>query len=231
MFRHLGFKNAVFEKDNVVSSSTGSKGDYIFKENNENKVEIISIMFEMKNESDTTTTKNKNEHFYKELDKDRNEKGCEYAILVSLLEQDNELFNSGIVDVSHKFPKMYVIRPQFFIPMITLLRNAALKSMEYKNQLALIKNQNIEVGKFESELNNFKITFGKSVKLWDDQTDKALKQIDSSIKAMENVRDNLLKAKNNLKIANSKSEDLSIKKLTKGNPTMIAKFNELREQD
>ena len=188
-------------------------------------------MFEMKNESDTTTTKNKNEHFYKELDKDRNEKGCEYAILVSLLEQDNELFNSGIVDVSHKFPKMYVIRPQFFIPMITLLRNAALKSMEYKNQLALIKNQNIEVGKFESELNNFKITFGKSVKLWDDQTDKALKQIDSSIKAMENVRDNLLKAKNNLKIANNKSEDLSIKKLTKGNPTMIAKFNELREQD
>ena len=230
-FRHLGFKNAVFEKDNVVSSSTGSKGDYIFKENNENKVEIVSIMFEMKNESDTTTTKNKNEHFYKELDKDRNEKGCEYAILVSLLEQDNELFNSGIVDVSHKFPKMYVIRPQFFIPMITLLRNAALKSMEYKNQLALIQNQNIEVGKFESELNDFKIKFGRSVKLWDDQTDKALKQIDSSIKAMENVRDNLLKAKNNLKIANSKSEDLSIKKLTKGNPTMIAKFNELREQD
>ena len=225
--RSVGFQNAYFEKDNEASS--GSKGDYIFKENDENNIEIVSIMFEMKNESDATATKTKNEHFYKELDKDRNEKGCEYAVLVSLLEQDNELFNSGIVDVSHKHQKMYVIRPQFFIPIITLLRNAAIKSLGYKNELALIKEQNIDINNFESDLNNFKESFGKSIKLWDDQSEVALKQIETSIKAMQNVRDNIVKAKNNLMHANKKATDVTIKKLTKKNLTMEAKFMELKD--
>ena len=226
--RSLGFQKSYFKKDNDASS--GSKGDYIFKDYDENGIEIISIMFEMKNETDTTATKKKNEDFYKELDKDRNEKNCEYAVLVSLLEQNNELFNSGIVDVSHEFQKMYVIRPQFFIPMITLLRNAALNSLGYKNELALIKEQNIDINNFEADLNNFKTTFGKSVILWDKQSENAIKQIDKSIEAMNKIKNELLNAKTKLKHANTKASAMSIKKLTSKNPTMKNRFKELNKE-
>ncbi len=223
--RSTGFKNAYFEKDNDARS--GSKGDYIFREFDENKTEFISIMFEMKNEMETTVTKHKNEDFLKELDKDRREKGCEYAVLVSLLESDSELYNTGIVDVSHKYPKMYVIRPQFFIPMITLLRNAALSSLEYRNELALVRSQNIDIAHFEEDMNDFKEKFGRNYRLASEKFKKAIEEIDKTIDHLQKTKDALLSSENNLRLANNKVEDLSIKKLTANNPTMRAKFEEL----
>lgn len=223
--RATGFKNAYFEKDNDARS--GSKGDYIYREVDENGVEIISIMFEMKNEMDTTATKHKNADFFKELDKDRNEKNCEYAILVSLLETDNELYNSGIVDVSYKYDKMYVIRPQFFIPMITLLRNAALNSLKFKQELVEIKNQNIDITNFEQNLMDFKDSFSKNYQHAHDRFIDAIAEIDKSIDHLQKIKENLTKSDNHLRLANNKVEDVSIKKLTKGNPTMQAKFAEL----
>lgn len=228
--RATGFKNAYFEKDNEVSKS-GSKGDYIFKETDENGTEIISIMFEMKNENETTATKHKNEDFLKELDKDRKEKGCEYAVLVSLLEADNELYNTGIVDVSHRFPKMYVIRPQFFIPMITLLRNAALNSLDYKNELAIIRNQNIDITHFEEDMNAFKDAFNRNYELASRKFTTAIDEIDKTIAHLQKTKDALLSSENNLRLANNKAEDLTIKKLTKGNPTMAQKFDELKHKN
>lgn len=224
--RATAFQNAYFEKDNDASS--GSKGDYIYKESDQNGNEIISIMFEMKNEDDQTATKKKNEDFLKELDKDRNQKSCEYAVLVSLLEADNELYNTGIVDVSHKFKKMYVIRPQFFIPMITLLRNAALNSMQYKSELADIKAQNIDVTHFEDDINEFKLSFSKKTELAFDQFTKAITEIDKSIERLSKVKEGLMKSGNNLRLANNKATDLTIKRLTRNNPTMKAKFDELK---
>lgn len=226
--RATGFKNAYFEKDNDARS--GSKGDYIYRELDENGVEIISIMFEMKNEMDTTATKHKNEDFFKELDKDRNEKKCEYAVLVTLLEADSDLYNSGIVDVSHKYDKMYVVRPQFFIPMITLLRNAALNSLKYKQELVEIKNQNIDITNFEQNLMDFKESFSKNYQHAHDRFNDAIAEIDKSIAHLQKIKDNLTKSDNHLRIANNKIEDVSIKKLTKGNPTMQAKFAELENQ-
>jgi hypothetical protein len=223
--RSAAFPKAYFEKDN--DAKTGSKGDYIFKDFSVEGVEFISIMFEMKNESDTTATKKKNEDFLKELDKDRTEKGCEYAVLVSLLEPESDLYNNGIVDVSHKFPKMYVVRPQFFIPLITLLRNAAQKTIETKNELAMIKAQNIDVANFEEELKDFQESFGRNYRLAADRFKDAITEIDKSINALQKTKDNLLKSENNLRIANDKANDLSIKKLTKDNPTMKKKFDEL----
>ncbi len=223
--RSAGFQKAYFEKDNNARS--GSKGDYIFKESTANGVEFISIMFEMKNEMDTTATKKKNEDFLKELDKDRNEKNCEYAVLVSLLESDNEYYNSGIVDMSHKYPKMYVVRPQFFIPIITLLRNAALNSVEYKEQLAEVKNQNIDISKFESDMVDFKDKFSRNYELASKKFQIAIKEIDETIKHLEKTKEALLSSENNLRLANDKAQDLSIKKLTKNNPTMAKKFAEL----
>ena len=223
--RAAAFPRAYFEKDN--DAKTGSKGDYIFKDFSDEGVEFISVMFEMKNESDTTATKKKNEDFLKELDKDRNEKGCEYAVLVSLLEPESDLYNNGIVDVSHKFPKMYVVRPQFFIPLITLLRNAAQKTIETKNELAMIKAQNIDVANFEEELKDFQESFGRNYRLAADRFKDAITEIDKSINALQKTKDNLLKSENNLRIANDKANDLSIKKLTKDNPTMKKKFDEL----
>lgn len=223
--RAAAFPNAYFEKDN--DAKTGSKGDYIFKDKDSSGVEIVSIMFEMKNEADTTATKKKNEDFFKELDKDRNEKGCEYAVLVSLLEIENELYNNGIVDVSHRYPKMYVIRPQFFIPIITLLRNANLNALAYKTELARVKEQNIDITNFEEELENFKSLFGKNYELASRKFEEAIKAIDASIKQMENVKTALLGSERNLRLANDKAQDVTIKKLTKGNPTMKAKFEEL----
>ena len=223
--RSTAFPQAYFEKDN--DARTGSKGDYIFKDIDTNGTEIVSIMFEMKNENDTTTTKKRNEDFFKELDKDRNEKGCEYAILVSLLESDNELYNSGIVDVSYRYPKMYVIRPQFFIPIITLLRNAAMKSLEYKNELAIVKAQNIDVTNFEEKLETFKNGFERNYNLASDQFTKAIAEIDKSIANLQKTKDFLLKSENNLRLANDKAQDVTIKKLTYKNPTMKAKFDEL----
>lgn len=225
--RATGFKNAYFEKDNDAKS--GSKGDYIYRESDENGVEIISIMFEMKNEMDTTTTKHKNADFFKELDKDRNEKNCEYAILVSLLETDNELYNSGIVDVSYKYNKMYVIRPQFFIPMITLLRNAALNSLKYKQELLQVRNQNIDITNFEQNLLDFKDSFSKNYQHAHDRFIDAIKEIDNSIDHLQKIKENLTKSDNHLRSANNKIEGVSIKKLTKGNPTMQAKFAELNK--
>lgn len=222
--RATGFKNAYFEKDNDAKS--GSKGDYIYRESDENGVEIISIMFEMKNEMDTTTTKHKNADFFKELDKDRNEKNCEYAILVSLLETDNELYNSGIVDVSYKYNKMYVIRPQFFIPMITLLRNAALNSLKYKQELLQVRNQNIDITNFEQNLLDFKDSFSKNYQHAHDRFIDAIKEIDNSIDHLQKIKENLTKSDNHLRSANNKIEGVSIKKLTKRNPTMQAKFAE-----
>ena len=222
-FRSTGFQSAFFEKDN--DSRSGSKGDYIFKDY-QNEIEVISIMFEMKNENDTTATKRKNEDFLKELDKDRNEKKCEYAVLVSLLETDNDLYNNGIVDVSHKFPKMYVIRPQFFIPIITLLRNAARNSLKYKFELDLVKKQNIDVTNFESSLEEFKTSFGRNYELASRKFSTAIEQIDKSINHLQKTKDALLSADNNYRIANNKAQDVTIKKLTKNNPTMAKKFEE-----
>jgi hypothetical protein len=223
--RSAAFPKAYFEKDN--DASTGSKGDFIFKDFTDSQVEYVSIMFEMKNEADATKTKQKNEDFFKELDKDRNEKGCEYAILVSLLEPESELYNQGIVDVSHKYPKMYVIRPQFFIPMITLLRNAAMKSIEFKNELAVIKAQNIDITTFEEDLDAFKTGFGKNYKLASDKFKKAIDDIDAAIKSLEKTKEDLLGSEKNLRIANEKLDGVTVKKLTKNNPTMKAKFDEL----
>ena len=223
--RATAFPKAYFEKDN--DAKTGSKGDYIFKDLDDAGLEIVSVMFEMKNESDQTATKKKNEDFLKELDKDRNEKGCEYAVMVSLLEPDSELYNSGIVDVSHRYPKMYVIRPQFFIPIITLLRNAANKSMQYKSELALVKAQNLDITKFEVQLDDFKTTFGRNWRLASEGFEEAVKRIDEAIKDLEKTKEALFKSANNLRMANDKAEDLTIKKLTRGNPTMAAKFESL----
>ena len=225
--RATAFPKVYFEKDN--DSRSGSKGDYIFRDSDEAGTEIVSIMFEMKNESDQTATKKKNEDFFRELDKDRNEKNCEYAVLVSLLEPDSELYNTGIVDVSHRFPKMYVVRPQFFIPIITLLRNAAMNSMQYKSELALVKAQNIDVTNFESELDSFKISFGKNFEIASKRFHTAIEEIDKSIKHLENTKIALLSTDKNLRIANDKAQDVTIKKLTKGNPTMAAMFSDLKK--
>ena len=227
--RATAFQNAYFEKDN--DARTGSKGDYIFRETTTDGIEFISIMFEMKNEMDTTATKHKNEDFLKELDKDRQEKNCEYAVLVSLLEADNELYNTGIVDMSHKYPKMYVIRPQFFISMITLLRNAALNSVQYRRQLSDYKNQNIDISHFEEDMNDFKEKFGRNYQLASDKFKKAIEEIDKTIKSLQKMKDNLLSSENYLRLANNDTEDLSIKKLTRGNPTMKEKFEEARRMD
>ena len=224
--RATSFPSAYFEKDNDVR--TGSKADYIFRDSDSSGVEIISIAFEMKNESETTATKKKNEDFFKELDKDRNEKNCEYAILVSMLEADNELYNSGIVDVSYRYPKMYVIRPQFFIPMITLLRNAALAALQYKAELALVRAQNIDVTNFESELETFKSGFQMNYGRASKNFQEAIKSIDSSMAQLQKTKDALLKTENNLRIANNKLQDVTIKKLTKGNATMADKFQDLK---
>lgn len=224
--RATGFQNAYFEKDN--DARTGSKGDYIFKESTADGIEFISIMFEMKNEMDTTATKKKNEDFFKELDKDRREKNCEYAVLVSLLESDNELYNSGIVDVSYKYEKMYVIRPQFFIPMITLLRNAAFNSIRYRQELALVRSQNIDITHFEEDMNDFKDKFSRNYRLASEKFKKAIDEIDKTISHLQKTKDALLSSENNLRLANNKAEELSIKKLTRNNPTMAAKFAELK---
>ncbi|MCR5505453.1 MAG: DUF2130 domain-containing protein [Bacilli bacterium] len=227
--RMTAFPNAYFEKDNEVSAS-GSKGDFIFKEEQDG-AELISIMFEMKNENDTTATKHKNEDFFKELDKDRNEKGCEYAILVSMLEADNELYNAGIVDVSYRYPKMYVIRPQCFIAMITLLRNAALNSLNYKKELVEIRNQNVDITHFQEDIEEFKEKFGRNYELASDRFNKAIEEIDKTIDHLNKVKDGLLGADRNLRLANDKAQDLSIKKLTKNNPTMIKMFEDLDKED
>ncbi|MDB5181212.1 MAG: hypothetical protein JWO54_975 [Candidatus Saccharibacteria bacterium] len=227
--RATAFPNAYFEKDN--DATTGSKGDYIYRETDEAGNEIISIMFEMKNEGDETATKKKNEDFLRELDKDRSEKKCEYAVLVTLLEADNELYNTGIVDVSHKYPKMYVIRPQFFIPMITLLRNAALNSLKYKSELALVKAQNIDVTNFESQLDDFRDSFGRNYRLASEKFKTAIDSIDNSIKQLQKTKENLLRSEDNLRIANNKVDELTVKKLTRGNPTMSAKFVEMNDNN
>jgi hypothetical protein len=225
--RSAAFPLAYFEKDNDASS--GSKGDFIFRDVDADKNEIVSIMFEMKNESDGTAKKRRNEDFLKELDKDRQEKGCEYAVLVTMLELDNEYYNAGIVDVSHKFPKMFVVRPQFFIPIITLLRNAALKSMAYKTELLRVQNQNIDISTFEEQLNGFRDAFGKNYRIATERFADAIKNIDDSIKQLEKTKENLLKSANNLRLANDKADELSIKKLVKNNPTMKAKFDALEK--
>ncbi|MFK8053737.1 MAG: DUF2130 domain-containing protein [Woeseiaceae bacterium] len=224
--RSTAFPNAYFEKDNDARG--GSKGDYIFRDADPAGTEIVSIMFEMKNESDTTATKKKNEDFLKELDKDRNEKGCEYAILVSLLEPDSELYNSGIVDVFHRYPKMYVVRPQFFIPIITLLRNAAMKSLEFKTELALVKAQNVDVTNFESDLQKFQDAFSKNYDLASRQFQTAIEEIDKSISHMQKTKENLTKSIRNIRLANDKAQDVTIKKLTSSNPTMADKFDALK---
>ena len=224
--RSTAFQTAFFEKDN--DRRTGSKGDYIFRDHDENKTEIVSIMFEMKNETDTTAAKSKNEDFLRELDKDRHEKGCEYAVLVSLLEPDNELYNMGIVDVFHRYPKMYVIRPQFFIPMITLLRNAAMHSLKYKSELAQIRGQNIDVTNFETELEAFKTAFGKNFELASRKFATAIDEIDKSISHLQKTKDALLSTDRNLRIANDKAQDVTIKRLTRNNPTMAVKFAETK---
>jgi len=226
--RATGFQNAYFEKDN--DSKSGSKGDYLYRELDDNGTEIISIMFEMKNENDETATKKRNEDFLKELDKDRREKKCEYAVLVSLLEIDNDLYNTGIVDVSHKYPKMYVVRPQFFIPIITLLRNAAMNSLKYKSELALVKNQNIDITNFEEKIDTFKEGFARNYDLASRKFKTAIDEIDKTIKHLEKTKDSLLSSENNLRLANNKANDLTIKKLTHGNPTMTEKFNEVSKR-
>ncbi|PSR06580.1 MAG: DUF2130 domain-containing protein [Bacteroidetes bacterium] len=223
--RSTAFPNAYFEKDNDASS--GSKGDYIFRELDENGVELISIMFEMKNEGDKTATKKKNEDFFKELDKDRNQKNCEYAILVSMLEADNEVYNEGIVDVSHRYEKMYVIRPQFFIPLISLLRNSARNAMAYKQELQTVKNQNIDIANFESEMEDFKSAFGRNYRLASEKFDSAIQEIDKSIARLNKVKENLMSSGNNLRLANDKADRLSIKKLTKNSPSLKDKFDDL----
>jgi hypothetical protein len=225
--RATAFPRAYFEKDNDARS--GSKGDYIFRDADEAGTEIVSIMFEMKNESDRTATKNRNEDFLKELDKDRSEKGCEYAVLVSLLEPDSELYNTGIVDVFHRYPKMYVVRPQFFLPIITLLRNAAMNSLKYKSELALVKAQNIDITHFEGELETFKSAFAKNYDLASRRFQTAIDEIDKSIDHLQKTKEALLGTDRNLRLANDKAQDVTIKKLTRGNPTMAAKFAELKD--
>lgn len=223
--RATAFPKAYFEKDN--NAQGGSKGDYIFRDLDDNGTEVVSIMFEMKNECDETSTKKKNEDFLKELDKDRTEKRCEYAVLVSLLEPESELYNSGIVDVSHRYPKMYVVRPQFFIPIITLLRNAAQNSLKYKTELALVRAQNIDITNFETKLDEFKIGFARNYRLASEKFQIAIDEIDKTITHLQKTKEALLGSENNLRLANDKADDLSIKKLTKGNPTMEAKFSNL----
>lgn len=227
--RATAFQRAYFEKDN--DSKTGSKGDYIYRETDEAGNEIISIMFEMKNEGDETATKKRNEDFLRELDKDRTEKKCEFAVLVSLLEAENELYNTGIVDVAHKYTKMYVVRPQFFIPIITLLRNAAMNSLKYKAELALMRAQNIDVTNFEDQLNDFRESFGRNFRLASEKFKTAIDSIDKSIEQLQKTKENLLRSEDNLRLANNKADDLTIKKLTRGNPTMKAKFEELPDTD
>ena len=220
------FKNAYFDKDN--DARTGSKGDFIFRDYDDDGNEIVSIMFEMKNEADTTATKHKNEDFFKELDKDRKEKKCEYAVLVSLLESDNDYYNDGIVDVSHLYEKMYVIRPQFFIPLITLIRNLANKSLEYRKELELIKNQNIDITHFEENINAFKEGFGRNYRLASERFAKAIEEIDKTIDHLQKTKEHLLKTDDNLRLANNKAEDLSIKKLAHNNPTVTKLFEDLK---
>jgi len=226
--RATAFPRAYFEKDNDARS--GSKGDFIFRDADEAGTEIVSIMFEMKNENDLTASKSKNEDFLKELDKDRNEKGCEYAVMVSLLEPDNEFYNTGIVDMFHRFPKMYIVRPQFFIPIITLLRNAAMNSMKYKTELALVKAQSVDITNFENELETFKSAFARNYDLASQRFQKAIEEIDKSIDHLQKTKEALLGTDRNLRLANDKAQDVTIKKLTKGNPTMAAKFAELKEE-
>ena len=225
--RATGFQNAYFEKDN--DARTGSKGDFIFRELTEDGTELVSIMFEMKNEADTTSTKHKNEDFFKELDKDRNEKSCEYAVLVTMLEPDSDYYNTGIVDVSYKYDKMYVIRPQFFIPLITLIRNASRKSLDYRRELALVKSQNIDITNFENQMNDFKEKFGNNYRLANERFTKAIKEIDATIDHLQKTKEHLLASDRNLRLANDKAQDLTIKKLTKNNPTMARKFEEARQ--
>ncbi len=227
--RAVGFQNAYFEKDN--DSKAGYKGDYIYRENDEYGNEIISIMFEMKNEIDVTATKHKNEDYFKKLDKDRIEKNCEYAVLVTLLEAESELYNTGIVDLSHKYPKMYAVRPQFFVPIITLLRNAALNSLKYKAELSLVKNQNIDIIDFEENVNKFKEGFAKNYELASRKFKTAIDEIDKTIDHLQKTKDALLSSENNLRLANNKADDLTIKKLTRGNSTMSDKFAELTDNE
>lgn len=227
--RMTAFPNAYFEKDN--DAKTGSKGDFIYRESSEEGTEFISIMFEMKNEADTTATKHKNEDFFKELDKDRREKGCEYAILVSLLEIDNELYNNGIVDVSYKFPKMYVIRPQFFIPMITLLRNAAQNSLHYRHELQIVRNQQIDISHFEENMNDFKEGFAHNYRLASEKFVTAIEEIDKTIDHLQKTKKALLSSENNLRLANKKADDLSIKKLTKNAPSLKVMFDDLKHDE
>ena len=227
--RMTAFPNAYFEKDN--DAKTGSKGDFIFKEFAEDGTEFISIMFEMKNENETTATKHKNEHFFKELDKDRNEKGCEYAVLVSMLEMDNELYNNGIVDVSYKYPKMYVVRPQFFIPIISLLRNAALNSLKYQQELQVVRNQQLDIINFENNMNVFKEGFARNYDLASRKFNDAIAEIDKSIAQLQKVKDALTSSERNLRLANDKAQDLTIKKLTKNSPTLKAMFDELKNNE
>ena len=222
-------KNTYFEKDNDIK--TGSKGDFIFREYDEDNNEILSIMFEMKNEADETATKHKNEDFFKELDKDRKEKKCEYAVLVSLLEIDNEVYNVGIVDVSYKYDKMYVIRPQFFIPLITLLRNASLKSLEYKKEITIMKNQNLDILHFEENMNKFKEAFGRNYQIASTKFKKAIEEIDKTIDHLQKTKEALLSSENNLRLANNKAEDLTIKNLTKNNETMQKLFAEVKDKE
>ena len=227
--RMTAFPNAYFEKDN--DARTGSKGDFIYRESAEDGTEFISIMFEMKNEADTTATKHKNEDFFKELDKDRREKGCEYAILVSLLEIDNELYNNGIVDVSYKYPKMYVIRPQFFIPMITLLRNAAKNSLQYRQELQLVRNQQVDILHFEENMNAFKEGFARNYRLASEKFATAIEEIDKTIDHLQKTKNALLSSENNLRLANNKADELTIKKLTKNAPSVKAMFDELKKEE
>ena len=223
------FPRAYFEKDNEVSKASSSKGDFIYRDYDEDGNEFISIMFEMKNEADTTATKHKNEHFLKELDKDRNEKGCEYAILVTMLEADNELYNSGIVDLSHHYEKMYAVRPQFFIPVITMLRNAALSTIETKKELALIQSQNLDITNFEENMNDFKQSFSRNYELASRKYNTAIEEIDKSITHLTKIKEALLSSENNLRIANDKAQDLTIKKLTKNSPSLKEKFEKNKD--
>jgi hypothetical protein len=227
--RATAFPRAYFEKDN--DARTGSKGDFIFRDTDDSGPEIVSIMFEMKNENDETATKKRNEDFFRELDKDRNDKKCEYAVLVSLLEPDSELYNSGIVDVSHRYQKMYVVRPQFFIPIITLLRNAAQNSLQYKTELALVKAQNIDITNFESDLDAFKTGFARNFELASKKFKTAIEEIDKTIDHLQKTKEALLGSENNLRLANNKADELTVKKLTRSNPTMAAKFNDLKDGD
>ena len=227
--RATAFPRAYFERDNDLTD--GSKGDYIFKEKDESDTEIVSIMFEMKNENDDTDRKRKNEDFFKKLDKDRADKGCEYAVLVSMLETDSELYNTGIVDVSYKYPRMYVVRPQFFIPIITLIRNAAKSSLQYKTELALVKSQQIDITNFETELDLFKTAFARNYDLASRHFQTAVEEIDKSILHLQRTKDALLTTSNNLRLANNKSQDVTVRRLTRNNPTMAAKFEALNEQN